>query len=74
MHKENCNEEENEIPRDLLGGWHSYALHCIKTLNTSNQRHCRRKPKHSAPHAAAYATTENSENKSVITGFQFDKQ
>jgi hypothetical protein len=29
MHKENCNgEENNEIPRDLLGGRQSYALHC----------------------------------------------
>jgi hypothetical protein len=43
-------KEHNELPRDPLGGSSTISsahqscptqLHCVKTLNTSNHRHCR---------------------------------
>jgi hypothetical protein len=55
MRKENCKEEEHsELPRDSPGDYSSLSslhqsspmqLHCVKTINTSNQKLCRQRGK-----------------------------
>jgi hypothetical protein len=80
MRKENCKgEEHNELPRNPLGGRSSLSsphrssptqLHCVKTVNTSNQWHRRQRGKRPATRTPVSATTGISENWSLSTGSQ----
>jgi hypothetical protein len=82
MQKENCKgEEHNELPRDPLGGCSSLSSpHQSSLCSCTESRYATPAitgtadiwEKLAAPHAAASATTGNSENRSVSTDSQFD--
>jgi hypothetical protein len=70
----------NFVWMDPLGGCFSQSsphqssptqMHCVKTINTNNQRHSRQKEKRPVSRVAESATTGISEYRSLSTGSQF---